>query len=285
MNPIHTVNHMTPQVPPSPSRLTRVGLLQAACGLAALAAVPVAWGEDRISTDRPDFVESSLVVGKGRFQIETSFSLERNRDADLRTRVSTTPTLLRYGISKEWEIRIETDGATHLQESGTWGTQRVSGTSDIDVGSKWHMQDGDEASGKPSVAWLFHTTLPSGSKGNRGKGVRPSVRMVAEWELPQDWAVGVMPGVNYDTRDDGKRFVSAIAAITVAKSWTENFRTYWEIAGQQLTSERNGGNVVTYDVGAAYLIGNDMQLDISGAWRATKQAPEFSWGVGLSVRF
>lgn len=285
MNNINSVNRMTLPARLSCPRFTRVGVWPAACALALLGAAPLAWGEDRISTDRPDFVESSLVVGKGRFQIETGFSFERNRDGDIRTRVSTMPTLLRYGVSNEWELRLETDGLTRLREDGGGAAQRQSGQSDLDLGAKWHMQDGYEATARPSVAWLLHATAPSGTGGLKGQGVRPSVRMVAEWELPRDWGVGVMPGVTYDTREDGKRFVSAIAAITVAKSWTENFRTYWEIAGQQLTSERNGGNVVTYDMGAAYLIGNDMQLDISGAWRATKQAPAFSWGVGLSVRF
>lgn len=37
--------------------------------------------EDTIQTDRPDFVESSNVVGKGRFQIETSIAYERDSNS------------------------------------------------------------------------------------------------------------------------------------------------------------------------------------------------------------
>ena len=42
----------------------------AIAGMASLTfAGPALAGDDKIVTDRPDFVESSAVVGKGRFQV------------------------------------------------------------------------------------------------------------------------------------------------------------------------------------------------------------------------
>ena len=63
--------------------------LAAACGSLPLAAT--AGDDDMISTDRPDFVESSQVVGRGRLQLETSVQWERDHGV----RTLTTPTLLR----------------------------------------------------------------------------------------------------------------------------------------------------------------------------------------------
>lgn len=263
-------------------------LVVAASSLSALMACPFgAQAEDRISTDRPDFVESSLVVGKGRFQIETGFSSERNQADGVKERLTTTPTLLRYGVSDTWEIRLETDGAAYLRSKdlGTSVVTRTHGAADISLGAKWHVQDGDDEQGRPGMAWLFHADVDTGSEAFRGNGVRPSVRFVAEWELPGDWSVGVMPGVVADKSPEGKRFMSGIAAVTVAKSWTDNFRTFVELSGQQLASKKYGGNVVTFDAGAAYLIGNDMQVDIVGSWGANRNTPDFQWGVGFSIRF
>lgn len=233
--------------------------------------------EEPMATDRPDVVESSNVVGKGRFQIETSFASESNKVAGVKTTTRMTPTLLRYGITENTELRLETDG--FLRE----GDER--GFADVSLGLKWHTHDGDDASGKPSVGWLFHADLDSGSSAFRGHGVRPSVRMVAEWALPQDWSLGVMPGVLRDTNDAGEHYVAGSLAVVLGKSWTDKFRTFVEVAGHQLTSAKNGGSVVTYDVGMAYLITPTMQVDTAVSIGANQYSPDRQWTVGFSIKF
>ena len=64
-----------------------------------------AWSNNSIATDRPDFVESSDVVGQGRVQIETGFSEERDRSGGVKTKIRTTPTLIRIGVSDTLELR------------------------------------------------------------------------------------------------------------------------------------------------------------------------------------
>ena len=48
-------------------------------------------------------MESSDVVGKGRVQLETSLAWARDRQGSLKTRETSTPTLLRLGIADAWE--------------------------------------------------------------------------------------------------------------------------------------------------------------------------------------
>ena len=54
-------------------------LILGAILMAAVAPAHAA-ADDAIATDRPDFVESSNVVGKGRMQVETSLAMDRNSD-------------------------------------------------------------------------------------------------------------------------------------------------------------------------------------------------------------
>lgn len=243
--------------------------------------------EDEIATDRPDIVESSDVVGKGHFQIETSFASERNHVDGVKTRTYSTPTLLRYGIGDAWELRLETDAFnwSKSQDDLTGVSTTTRGFNDVALGVKWHMQDGDETSGKPSVGWLAHVDLPSGTRELHGKGARPSLRMVAEWELPGEWSLGVMPGFIYDQTDDGRRFTAGIFAAVLGKSITDKLRVFVEVAGQQITAKGNGGTIATYDAGVAYLLTPTVQIDFAINQAANKNTPDFAWTTGLSVKF
>ena len=251
----------------------------------ACLATPLAHAGDALSTDRPDFVESSDVVGPGRLQIETGFSKERDSSSGIKSRTWTTPTLIRLGLTDSLEFRAESDGRTSHRTTDSFGPSRETGWSDASLGLKWRMREGDADEGTAGIAWLAHFDLDSGSSALRGKGVRPSLRMVAEWDLPYDMSVGVMPGIALDRRPDGHRFASGILAVTLGKAWTPAWRTYVEIAGQQLSSKRNGGSVVTFDTGLAYLVNDAFQLDLSLQRGLTRESPDFAWGVGASVRF
>ena len=251
----------------------------------ACLAIPPAHAGDALSTDRPDFVESSDVVGPGHWQIETGLSKERDSSAGAQTRTRTTPTLLRIGLTEALELRFESDGRTSVQTTDSFGTSRETGWSDASLGFKWRMQEGDAEKGTPGIAWLAHFDIDSGSSAFRGSGVRPSLRVVAEWDLPHDMSVGVMPGIALDSRPDGHRFASGILAVTLGKAWTPRWRTYVEIAGQQLASRRNGGSVVTLDTGLTYLVNDAFQLDLSLQRGITRESPDFAWGVGASIRF
>jgi opacity protein-like surface antigen len=256
-----------------------------------VACVPAAHAADAddgvMTTDRPDFSESSEVVGKGRFQIETGWQSERRRDGGLKYTTDTTPTLLRLGISDAWELRVETDGYTGLRvhDDGTGETTRTHGFADTALGVKWHMQDGDDDDYKPSVAWLLHADFDSGSSAFRGNGVRPSLRMVAEWELPHGYSLGVMPGVFVDKTDSGHRFVAGLLAVAFEKDWSQALHTFVEFAAQQVTSAANGGSVLTLDVGVSYLVTKNFQLDASVYRGLNDNSPDWVFATGVSIKF
>ena len=83
--------------------------------------------EYTVIPDRPDFVESSDVVGKGRVQLETSVAWERDRAGAVKTRLASTPTLLRIGTGEDWELRFETDGRLRLRTDEAGVTTRQNG--------------------------------------------------------------------------------------------------------------------------------------------------------------
>ena len=182
--------------------MSRIFTPRLSAGLALLAA---AWlpahaqegtrADEPIQTDRPDFVESSETVGKGRFQVETSFLAERERNAQERNRSYSMPTMLRFGLNDAFELRIESDGRTvqHTRDKESGARSTTAGYADTAIGFLWHALDGEGM--RPSVGVVVGAELPTGSRRVRGVGVRPSLRVVGEWDLPGEMQLGVMPGL------------------------------------------------------------------------------------------
>jgi len=253
----------------------RFALLAVALSSCALAHA----GEDAIVTDRPDFVESSDVVGAGRFQLETGLTSDRTTRDGATVRMLTTPTLFRLGVSDAFELRLETDGWTRERVAGAPATH---GWSDLSLGVKWHVQDG--AAAAPGIAWLLHVDTPSGSREFRGDGLRPSLRAAVEWDLPEDFSLGVMPGIYVD-RVGGRRFAGGILAATLGKEWSPRWHSFVELAGQQLASKRNGGSVVTLDAGLAFVATPTLQFDVEVSHGLTDAAPDLESGIGVAVKF
>jgi hypothetical protein len=241
--------------------------------------------DEGISTDRPDFVESSATVGKGVFQIETSVAFERTKQDSATSDLWTTPTLLRYGVLPNLELRLETDGFARSRIDDSGVVMRENGFSDVSLGIKWHQKDGDEASATPAIAWLLHVDLDSGSLAFRGPGKVPSLRMVAEWELAGDASLGIMPGIAYDKDDHGERYWAGTLAATYGRPLAEKLRGFIELAGQHLATASHGGSVLTADTGIAYAIDKNTQIDTAFFFGLNKNSPDVTVTVGFSKRF
>ncbi|MYM26176.1 transporter [Duganella sp. FT135W] len=241
--------------------------------------------KDQIATDRPDFVESSNVVGEGRFQIETSVALERNKANGVRERTYSTPTLLRFGLSDTLEARIETDGRMRLVTDDLASGARTSesGYADVSLGVKWHMAD--EQGLRPSMGVLAHLDLDTGSGSFRAPGKGGSLRLAAEWELPNDFGLGIMPGVAWQRNDNGERYTSGIFGIVLGKDLNERSRIFVEYSAPQIARGRNGGSLSTFDFGGSYLLTDLVQVDTAVSRGLNKNTPDWSWTVGLSIKF
>jgi hypothetical protein len=244
----------------------QVVLLMAVAAIAAPAAA-------QITTDRPDFVESSSTVGTGVIQIETSLAMERAGDAE----TWSTPTLLRIGLSAAWEFRVESPGYLRAGEP-----LDQSGFGDAALGVKWHLGGG--GGWRPARALLLHAEFPLGSDDFRQAGVRPSIRGVAEWELTQRLSFGSMAGVISD-REGQDRFTSGILAGVLGWGWTDTFRTFSEIALTQVAKDQHGGTVAAANLGGTILLGEHAQIDGGISLPLSDSDSGLALTVGFSRRF
>jgi len=233
-----------------------------------------------IATDRPDFVESSSTVGKGSIQMEGAVAFEKRSALVIETEAFTTPFLLRVGVADGWELRIESDWFTRSTTRGEVGQLTTNGLADFALGAKWAFF-APETGDAPSMAVLGHADLPTGSGDFRGDGMRPSIRITAEWSLPGDWGIGIMPGVLYDRTGDN-RFISGIFGAVVGKGLTDSLRAFVELAFDQMAGRQYGGTSGYIDYGITFLLNPRWLLDAGFALGITDQAPDSGFTFGLS---
>jgi hypothetical protein len=269
---------------PSP----RMFLLAAACALACAGArAQTGVGNDdngAISPDRPDFVNSSSVVGKGRFQLEAGVEWDRQREPEQHTRTLTTPLTLRYGIGESVELRLETDGRSieHDTDPASGAHTTTAGYADSAFGFKWHIAD---QQGKvPSYGLIVEAAVPSGSRELRTPGVRPVAYVPAEWDMPDDFSLGIMPGVGVDRNDDGAHYGYGVLAASLGKDFNERLHGFFEVALPQIARADNGGTQARVDTGLAWLVDKDCQVDAIVMHGLNRNTPGLSLGFGLSLR-
>lgn len=94
-----------------------------------------------------------------------------------------------------------------------------------------------------------------------------------------------MPGLYRDRDEAGRHFTGGILAAVVGKSLGDRTRVFVELSGEQLAAARHGGSVTTLDMGIAYLLSNDVQIDAAVSRGLNRNAPDWSWTVGLSLRY
>ncbi len=241
-----------------------------------LAHVAVAVADDGIVTERPSFVDSSETVGAGRMQVEMGVQDERNRGS---TNDWTIPTLVRWGVSDDWEVRFEGDS---YERSNAGSSRYTDGWTNAVVGIKHHVEAG--AVDGTSSAWFAEVELPTGAAPFRGRGARPSARWVTEWELPAEYSFAVMPGLKYDSGDNG-RFLSASLGATLGKNFNEATLVFVELASPQIARTKDDGTQLSFDTGVQYRIGKNLQLDSAVNFGLNHRTPDETFTIGASAKW
>jgi len=221
---------------------------------------------DLINPDRPGIADGSAVVGRGIFQLEAG--LERDHDAAARSLA--TPLLLRYGINKDFELRLEGNGYIHADDG--------SGFAPLSIGAKYHFRDA------PSLGIIARLFPPSGSGAQRSHTTAGDVRLAADINLGTKWSLN--PNIGVTSQDDGAgRFTAGLAALTLQYNISDRANVFVDGASES-PEERGGGTSLVVDAGTAWIVGSNTQFDISAGWRARgSKPPNVFLAAGISRRF
>jgi hypothetical protein len=245
-------------------------------------------------SEHDDFLASPAVIGLGQWQYDPSFPRLRDAGTGMATFAATAEprgtVKLTGGIGSnvEWRASASVPNLpveTLVMETSLDRMRRLRGFSDVSLGARWRVRGGD-AGWLPGVAWLADVDSTTGSPAFRGRSFRPSLRATAQWTLPQDMTLGVMPGLYRDRGDDGRRYVAGVMAVTLGKAWTPRLQSFVEVAAQRQTREQRDSSLLDIDTGLAYSTSRTLQyafvVSRSLAGNATQAA---RGGLSVSSRF
>jgi len=241
--------------------------------------------EDLINADRPGIADGSMVIGAKRFQIETGIEAEYRHQQGSSSHTLYFPTLLRLGISDRWEARIEGNTFTRKNDSNDNGvTNRVSGMAPLSLGLKYHFAD-SEGARQPSMGAIVRVFPPSGTSDFRTEHVTGDLRLAADWDFAPKLSLNPNVGVGVYEDGQGQVFAAGLFALTLTYLPSKKLNFFIDF-GLQYPEETNGEASVIVDTGVEYIVGHNVQLDLSVGTGVHGDTPPHPFvSLGVSVRF
>lgn len=230
-------------------------------------------------TDRPDQTESPSVVPLKHLQIETGFVIASDETDFAKNKfLALNTTLLRYGLSKNFELRL---GMEYLQEKSDLkandSTNTIDGFSPLHLGFK--IKINEENGIIPEIAFLGGFNLPFTAKTEfKPTNVGANMRFAFNHTLSDRFSVGYNLGARWDGEQASPSyFYSLVLGIGL----TEKLGLYVESYGL-INSNTIPENML--DAGFTYSVRNNLQLDISGGIGINEDAVDNFISAGLCWR-
>lgn len=242
-------------------------------------------GDDYINPDRPAIADGSAVIGAGRFQVETGLQQEYHRGDGSYTRKFYIPTLLRFGTGSNLEVRVEGNAYTNMYAyDPALGATRNEGIAPTSIGVKYQFLEPDGWK-RPSAGVILRLFPPSGSGGLGTVHATGDVRLAADWDFAPQWSLNPNIGVALYEDNAQRAYAAGLFAMTLNYKPSPMLSLFVD-TGMQSPETKNGGTSVIVDIGVAYVIGRNLQLDVSVGWGVTgATSPDLFLSAGVSRRF
>ena len=243
-----------------------------------LIAVPSSSADEPLVTDRPDFTESSSVVGLSVVQLESGFTFAEFAEGSEATTAGEL--LVRWGVVKNLEVRLGLPTYTWIDDS----VGSSSGFLDSFVGLKYQFAfaPGSGFLGGMEAALIASTTIPTGGAEVASPEWQPSALLALGWDLGGNLGLGANFGVGRPA-DGEDRYTTAWVSGVLGVGLTDEVSLFFELIGFN-REEARGPNTLTFQTGAVYLLSPDLQLDVRAARRLTDRGVDLLLGAGVSWR-
>lgn len=258
----------------------------AVCAMAALLACAHAFAaaDDQYAPSSP-VAASTGFVAAARKLIDDTMETERAVVAVLResvvSRVMATSWRLRLGSPYVNRVTVLGARATTPADLVDDATVPADEAPDLSLGARWRVVHGDASSHVPSASWMPDLKNADAHTA----ALRPTMSLSGEWALPNDFSLGVMPGMAVDYSTLGRRQATSTFAVTLGKTWSPQWRTFVDMARDRMASLQVAGVSTSVDAGLTFVATPTTQIDFAVTRGLSDTAPPFQAGVGVSSSF
>jgi hypothetical protein len=252
-----------------------------------------------LTTDRPDTTESPFTVDAGHIQIETNiFGYSRSR-ADSEGTVTKTYeyaiTNFRVGLTNwaEFNVVVQPHSVVKTRPSDPAEATRSSGIGGVDLRMKINFW-GNDTFDKPGATAFgllpFVTLATDRDNGISPTGTEGGLIVPFAVKLTDKVGLGLNAGfhvVRDEAEDPAIRpgtHTEWLSSASLSYEWTENFSSYYEVAGRFGTQDPRG-DIGILATGFTYKLGKNMQLDGGVNFGVTSAADRINPFLGITARF
>jgi len=244
-----------------------------------------------MNTDRPDKTESPFTVDAGHFQIEAdilNYTYDRYNPARTDTRVETVriaPMNLKVGLRNNIDLQLvlETYESVRTHDLTTGGTRTDRGFGDLLVRTKWNAWGND--GGATAFAVMPYVKLPTHQDNLGNDSVEGGVIFPFALELAAGWSMGLMTQFDFVHDGNGSGYhPEFLNSVTFGHDIIGNLAAYAEFFSS-VSTESGSDWIGTIDVGLAYGLTKDIQLDGGLNIGVTRAADDINPFIGISWRF
>jgi len=227
---------------------------------------------ETIRTDRPGQSIGAYSAGKGFFQIQSGFDFFDYNNSVSRGNGLLSNTVIRYGLTEPFEVSamIEYKG-----ENSDIDSQNENGFSAIDIGMRYHIYTGNGL--VPSVGFQIRWRIPGIGGDYEIDQWAPNFLFATSQQLSDRLSFTTNWGASWNGANATPQ---GNYTANIAYAITPNLGVFFENYGNLQQSDFD----TFLDGGIAYLINNNLQLDLSSGFGKNEEVKDFFVSSGISWR-
>jgi len=237
--------------------------------------------QEEMETDRPDQTECTSILPVGSFQVETGFVFTQHKFKENSVLFQSKEleygtTLIRIGIFKNAELRLEAGEYQQNKLSTDGHTSSIEGFIPFEIGTKIHITE--ENGILPQTVFIGHLELPVGSTNLIGKNVVPKFRLSMSNTVTKKISLGYNLGMEWEQESPVPFYVyTGTIGVDLSKKWGCYVESF--------------GNFSTDNFPETYLDGGftfspliNLMFDVSGGIGLNEHSNDYYLSAGFSFR-